>query len=138
MKQRLGFAFAMVAILAFIGGYLLAERQAKSALADQSVTELTNDVAAIAYLDKGEVGKAKKTLYVAVDGQLGCLSGNQATVPGKENASVLSTVLNTLNKNWNVDRPFEGADDASLYQDPNWVAMRARNDVFRKNYAKGR
>ena len=46
-------------------------------------------------------------LYVAGDGQLGCLSSNHATALGKENGIVLPTVLNTLNKNWNVDRPFE-------------------------------
>ena len=122
--------------ISFGAGYFVADRRAESLASELQFGALTHDIAAIAYLRRGQVENARSILYVAVDGPLSTFSSDNASSLSPESRKFLSELLWNLNAAWAEDKPFEGEQFASLRSMSDWAQMRARNDEFRRRFAQ--
>lgn len=122
-------------VLAFVAGYVTAERRVPREVAERELGALMYYVPAIAYLRRGEVGNAKKLLYVATDAPLSLLSQGGANSLAPESQTILRDTLAHLNKAWSIDKPYATAEWDSVRKMPEWKEMRRRNDAFRESYA---
>ena len=54
----------------FAGGYLLASERAREDVGERALNSFTDGLAALSYLEKGNVDEARSVLRISLDGQL--------------------------------------------------------------------